>query len=401
MIQSPARPHVVWACPGALAHALDAATWLDTARELRQLGWRVTLTAAGQDDQRCVRGVEVLCIPRPNVYFLRQLLFHGRLLRLILRQWRTVDVILFHQMSAPWLLPLRLLRSLMRRQRPLLVMDIRSLHMPSKQAFKDKLRGVFQGLMGKVAQSWVDGCLVITQRMAEAVGVPAKKLWGTWPSGVNVEQFASAQTIRCWPLPGEPIHLVYIGALHYERNLLTLSQAVELANAEGMAFRLTLMGEGTARQELENFAATSAGRIRVLRPVPHDQIPEVLARAHVGVLPFPDEEKFRVSSPIKLFEYMAAGLPILATRIVCHTDVVGSGEYAFWAKDSAEPSLVDALRLIWQSENSLSDMGKHAAISAKDWTWTASAMKLKQALEFGTASCGHTLRTLSDGSKLL
>ena len=45
----------------------------------------------------------------------------------------------------------------------------------------------------------------------------------------------------------------------------------------------------------------------LFRLYPHDQIPEVLARAHVGVLPFPDEEKFRVSSPIKLFEYMAAG----------------------------------------------------------------------------------------------
>jgi len=321
----------------------------------------------------------------------------------VVRQWATLDLILFHESSAPWILPLQFVHCLAGKRRPALVMDTRSLPMPdsNKKTWKDKLRKGAYLIEKRLGNRCADGRLAITERMAEAVGTPAQKLWGVWPSGVNLEQFASAQTIRRWPLPGEPIHLIYIGALHYERNLLTLSQAVEQANSEGTAFRLTLVGAGTARAELEKFAAQSAGRIRVISPVPHDQVPEVLARAHVGVLPFPDEEKFRVSSPIKLFEYMAAGLPILATRIVCHTDVVGSGEYAFWAKDSAEPSLVDALRLIWQSENSLSDMGKHAAIAAKDWTWTASAMKLKQALESGTASCGHILRTLSDGSKLL
>ena len=39
---------------------------------------------------------------------------------------------------------------------------------------------------------------------------------------------------------------------------------------------------------------------------------------------------FGVSSPIKLFEYLAAGLPILATRIDCHTNVVGNADCAVW-----------------------------------------------------------------------
>jgi glycosyltransferase involved in cell wall biosynthesis len=191
---------------------------------------------------------------------------------------------------------------------------------------------------------------------------------------------------RRWPLPGEPIYLVYVGVLHYERNLMTLSRAVVKANAEGMAFVLSLIGEGTERLDLEKFALRTAGRVRIIPPVPHNQVPGLLAQAHVGVLPFPDEEKFQVSSPIKLFEYMAAGLPILATRIVCHTDVVGSGGYAFWAEEADVEGLLSALRLIWHARPSLGRMGREAAVAAQAWTWQESARKLKTALEHGLMS---------------
>ncbi|OQY34651.1 MAG: hypothetical protein B6243_05380, partial [Anaerolineaceae bacterium 4572_5.2] len=162
---------------------------------------------------------------------------------------------------------------------------------------------------------------------------------------------------RNWPLPDDPVKLVYHGSMHYERNLMALCRAVAQANAEGMLFELSLIGDGTERAELENFAEQTNGSVRVIRPVQYANIPQKLAQSHIGALPFPDEDKFRVSSPIKLFEYMAAGLPILATRIACHTDVIGSDEYAFWANDAGEQTLLDTLRVVWQSRDLLSDMG--------------------------------------------
>jgi glycosyltransferase involved in cell wall biosynthesis len=248
------------------------------------------------------------------------------------------------------ILPLRLVRSLTGKLLPALVMDTRSLPMPSshKQTWKDKVRKGAYIIENQLGNRCADGRLAITQRMAEAVRIPTEKLWGTWPSGADVEHFALARKDRRWPLPNASIHLIHHGSLHRERNLMTLCRVVVRANAEGMSFNLSLVGDGRERAELEDFATQTNGQVRVVSPVPYEQIPEVLARAHIGVLPFPDEEKFRVSSPIKLFEYMAAGLPILATRIVCHTDVVGPGNYAFWAQDAGEQGLLNALRLVWQ-----------------------------------------------------
>jgi glycosyltransferase involved in cell wall biosynthesis len=108
-----------------------------------------------------------------------------------------------------------------------------------------------------------------------------------------------------------------------------------------------------------------------------------LAEAHVGVVPFADEQKFRVSSPIKLFEYMAAGMPILATRIDCHTDVVGQGNYVIWAEGSDEQALLDGLKKVWDVRQCLAKLGGEAAVASTGWTWAASAHKLAEAINKG------------------
>ena len=384
-------PHLLWVDNLSATDSLPVTSRFEVTRELRKLDWHVTLVLAGSSGQQFIRCTEVLCISKPQLFFFGYCMFHLRLLRLLAYEWTNIDVILFPQMVAPWVLPLRLVRRLRGMRRPLLVMDIRDLHAPARDFdvaglhLKNRLKVLFDNFAHRLANRWADGQTAITQRMVDLVQIPSQHLWGTWPSGVNLVSFAPAQADRRWPLPGEPIHLVYIGELLHERNLLPLCQAVEEANATGMTFILSLIGDGESRVDLERFALQTAGRIRVISPVPHDQIPEWLAQAHIGVTSIfhTDQELFQASSPIKLFEYMAAGLPILGTRSACHTDVVGNGEYAFWVEKADVSGLLAALRLVWQNRDSLSKMGSHAAIASQAWTWQESARKLKAALEYG------------------
>ncbi len=377
-------PHLFWVWPGSLSDALYSAQHLDTTDELRKMGWMVTLVTADAAGIECIRGIELHSIPMTETYFIGQLMFHIRTIRLIMRQ-PAPDVILFHPVSVPWLLPLRFLRGVIGRSQMQLVMDTRTVHMPprEREGLKGRVRRFFLKQMHRAANRWADGQTAITSRMATTVKIPPKRLWGVWPSGVRLERFSAAHAPRTWPLTGEPINIVYVGTLHYERNLIKLSQAVEQANAGGMPFHLSLVGDGTERSDLEAFAAQTNGRISVVPSIPHNEVPGFLARAHVGALPFPDEEKFQVSSPIKLFEYMAAGLPILATRIACHTDVIGDGRYIFWAEDASIEGLAAAMRQIWRERESLEEMGTLSAEAAKSWTWHESAGKLKIALQNG------------------
>jgi glycosyltransferase involved in cell wall biosynthesis len=157
-------------------------------------------------------------------------------------------------------------------------------------------RAWLYNLTHPLANRWVDGQTTITQCMAKTVRIPSQQLWGTWTSGVNPDRFAPAQIARRWPLAGRPINLIYIGCLHYERNLMTLSRAVEKANTEGMAFTQSLVRYSMERADLEKFATQTGRRIRVVPPVRHDQVPGLLAQAHVGVLPFSNEKHKHTTS---------------------------------------------------------------------------------------------------------
>jgi glycosyltransferase involved in cell wall biosynthesis len=164
---------------------------------------------------------------------------------------------------------------------------------------------------------------------------------------------------------------------------MSLCKAIEDANKEGMKFELSLTGWGTEKEDLEKFASQTEGRIWVNPVIPSEKVPELLAKVHVGALPFPDEEKYRVCSPVKLFEYMASGLPVLATKIVCFTDVIQDDAYTFWAENATPESLLSALRTIWDSRSNLKMMGDAAARAAHSCTWKNSAEKLDAALKIG------------------
>ena len=376
-------PHLIWVTPNDLTMALDAATFLDTADELRKLGWTVSLLSGSPVDKSMLRGIAITPIPSPNIYFLGQHIFHQRALRFIKRQNSPADVVMFHQVSGLWMLKMRLWR-----HRPLLVLDTRSVYMPEKTArrqIKGTLRENYLNLINWLAYRWTDGQTAITERIAQSIQIPDDKLWGCWPSGVTPTRFKLSAETRQWPASSEAIKLIYIGSTHYERNLLPLSQAVVQANQNSMQFHLTIIGDGAQQKELKAFASAHPKILTVHDPVPHKEIPAWLANAHVGALPFPDEEKFRVSSPIKLFEYMASGLPVLATRIVCHTDVMGNSGYAFYAEGSDKASLLKSLEPIWQSREHLPRLGLQAMQDVNQWSWASAAKKLKLALEKGLA----------------
>ena len=383
------KPHLIWVTPNDLRTALDAATFLDTADEMRKLGWQVSLLCGAETGITQVRGIDIIPIPSPDIYFFGQHIFHQRALRFIKQQNPSADVVMFHQVSGLWMLQLRPWRTIRQRSRPLVVLDTRSVYMPIKTArrqIKSILRETYLKIITRLANRWTDGQTAITERIARSIRIPVENLWGCWPSGVTPQRFAPAAAARQWPAPSEPIKLIYIGATDPERNVLALAQAVLQAAGQGLHFHFTVIGAGAQHPQLKHLAQQHPEHLAVHDAVPHDEIPHWLAKAHVGALPFPDEEKFRVSSPIKLFEYMASGLPVMATRIVCHTDVMADANYAFYANSGNIPDLTACLENIEQAREGLSALGYQAMQDAGKWSWAAAARKLDKALKKGLSN---------------
>ena len=134
------------------------------------------------------------------------------------------------------------------------------------------------------------------------------------PWGANVGAFTPNIQER-------PPTLVFLGSFRHWHGVTDFVRAANLLLDQGFAGRFLLIGDGPERAEAERLAAPNAERFTWAGAVPHAQVPALLADATVGVAPFnPARHPALLAagffwSPLKIYEYMAAGLPVVTARI--------------------------------------------------------------------------------------
>ena len=93
---------------------------------------------------------------------------------------------------------------------------------------------------------------------------------------------------------------------------------------------------------------------------------DLLPRCHAGIMPLTDDEFSRGKSAFKLIQYLASGLPLIASPVGENVKVVDSGENGFLA-DSPE-DWAKALERLIEDEDLYSSMAQNARESAKDYS---------------------------------
>lgn len=86
------------------------------------------------------------------------------------------------------------------------------------------------------------------------------------------------------------------------------------ATAAGPDWRLLVCGDGPERDVLERLARDLGARVDFTGAVAPEHVPDHLASMDVAVAPYPDAPG-HYFSPLKVYEYLAAGLPVVASRI--------------------------------------------------------------------------------------
>ena len=137
------------------------------------------------------------------------------------------------------------------------------------------------------------------------------------------------------------------------------------------------LDRGAAYMDVARASGVRADRLRFEDRVPHDAVPLWLRAFDVGVLPYPDTPHYaRAMSPLKLFEYMAAGTPIVATDLPTTRLVLRDGSNALLVPPDDVRAMGTAIRGLLVDPERAGRLAARARSDVGELTWEARARRI-------------------------
>jgi glycosyltransferase involved in cell wall biosynthesis len=188
---------------------------------------------------------------------------------------------------------------------------------------------------------------------------------GLWKRGVDADKFNPryrTADMRNYLSDGHPEDtlLIYVGRVSAEKQVDQIKAVLEQVPGT----RLAVVGDGPAREDFERyFAGTPAKFVGYLKG---QDLSEAYASADMFVFPSALE-----TFGLVVVEAMAAGLPVVSSRVGGVRDVVQEGVtgYTFDVNDIG--GMVEGVRQIASSRARITEMGKAARAFAETQSWDA------------------------------
>lgn len=140
------------------------------------------------------------------------------------------------------------------------------------------------------------------------------------PNGVDPARFRPEprdETLRArLGLNGGPV-IGFVGGLRPWHGVEALPDVLERVAARHPGVRLVVAGDGPLAPVLERDLADRglSDRVVLTRAVPHDDVPGLIRQLDVALAPYPVLDHDFYFSPLKVVEYMACGVPVVAPAV--------------------------------------------------------------------------------------
>jgi glycosyltransferase involved in cell wall biosynthesis len=223
----------------------------------------------------------------------------------------------------------------------------------------------------------------VERRNLEARGVAAEKIIVN-PNGVDVERFrpgaGGVEARRELGLKDDDVVAGFVGTFGPWHGVEKLAEAIKGIPAD-VAVRFLLVGSGSLHAEVEKQLESEAraGRVIFTGSVAHERVPALLDACDILVaphIPLTDGSEF-FGSPTKVFEYMAMGKAIVASRLGQIGEVLTDSETALLVAPGNAGELKAAILKLVETDELRTQLGKKARqVAIENYTWLHNAQRV-------------------------
>ncbi|MCP1727885.1 PEP-CTERM/exosortase A-associated glycosyltransferase [Natronospira proteinivora] len=245
-----------------------------------------------------------------------------------------------------------------------------------------------------------DQVIAITDALKQLLvdrGVPGEKI-AVIPNGVDTERFAGpapdveadagGQALRReWGIPPDALVLGYVGSMPQYEGLDDLIEAVARLREQGQDNLYCLLvgdGDQLSRLKWQAHRLGVSEQIKFTGRVPHEQVGDYYAAMDVMVFPRKPQPVTEIVSPMKPFEAMALGKPVLASDVAALAEIVKDGETGRLFEKGNVDSLAEAIATLADDDalrERLAETALRWVRENRDWRRLAEdASKLYQGL---------------------
>lgn len=353
--------------------SLDTRIFAKECRSLAATGYEVVLLAQHDQSEEVVDGVTIRGLPAPEGRWERMSGTTRRLLRRALRE--DADLYHFHD---PELAPVGLWLKLTGRT---VVWDVHE-DLPKQIMHKEWIPGplrwlvsatarLFEGLLAEI----FDAVVAATPSIGERFDGARVRVVNNYP---RLGDLAPAANDRGRTDDGERCEVVYTGSITRIRGIRQMLAAVDHASGD-RELRLAMAGRFSP-PELRDEVALEPGwsHVEFHGWVSQDEVFRLLRRARAGLVVFQPAPNHVEAQPNKLFEYMGAGLPVIASDFPLWRKLIVENVRCGLVVDPTSPAeIAEGISWILRNPTAAEEMGRRGREAVEDrFNWKSEEEKL-------------------------
>lgn len=222
----------------------------------------------------------------------------------------------------------------------------------------------FENLL-RIQLRWANAVVAVTPQLANWVRQESENS-GVYviPNGVNIELFRPDAPLMT-SVPDK--FVVFFGALAPWQGVDTMLKAIEDPEWPNEV-RLVIVGDGYERPKVE--AAVNNNNVVYLGTVPYAQVPGIVARSIAGISPKKGSWSSTGLYPLKVFETLGCGVPVIVTDFPGQADLVRQGRCGLVIPPEDPQALAQAVAYLYNHPEKRTEMGSRGReLVEKEHSW--------------------------------